>query len=161
MRNSRKQSHHFEFSFLLMGWVIWERQCGSEAKEPTGIWGVKFWIAVTAAAPVTPSRQFPSPGPQILPVHTGFSATKPSPRDVKPGLLLCGCTDCALHKGARQGGNSGLKLSPCSFISLCTLVMGQVHLEEEVFLLICTKLLYGLVEALCEWSKGTVTEHRA
>lgn len=157
MRNSRKQSHHFECSFLLMGWVIGERQCGSKAKEPTGIWGE----SQSQQQLSDPKQTVSFPGPQILPVHTGFSATKPSPRDVKPGLLVCGCTDCALHKGARQGGNSGLKLSPRSFISLCTPVMVQVQLEEEVFLLICTKLPYGLVEALCEWSKGTVTEHRA
>lgn len=86
MRNSRKQSHHFEFSVLLMGWVIWERQCGSKAKEPTGIQRAKIWISVTAAGLVSPGRQLPSPGTQILPMHTGLNATKPSLRDVKPGL---------------------------------------------------------------------------
>lgn len=36
---------------------------------------------------MTPGKQLPSPGPQILLINTGLNATKPSPRDVKPGLL--------------------------------------------------------------------------
>lgn len=112
MRNSKKQSHHCEFSFLLMGWVIWVRQCGSRAKESTGTQRAKLWVSVTAAALVTPCRQLPSPGPQIPPLSSRIM-----PQKNLPGMLSQGCHvwlyRLCTHKGASWGqGRWGLKHSP-------------------------------------------------
>lgn len=150
MRNSRKQSYHFEFSSLLMGWVIWKRQYGSKAKEPTGIKRAKVWLSVTAAALATPGRKLPFPGPQILPMNTRINSTKPSPRDVKPGLpyVVLQTMQCTRVPTERVSGC--WNVAHTLLINLCILVMDRVCLEKGTLYSNLHKVVYGLVGALCE-----------
>lgn len=68
-------------------WAEWfgRDNVAPRLKSPQGFRG-QIWISATAASLVSPGRQRPSPGTQMLPMHTGLNATKLSPRAVKPGL---------------------------------------------------------------------------
>lgn len=122
MRNSRKQSHHCEVSLLLMRWVIWERQCGSKAKEPAGIQKAKVWPSVTAAALETPGRRLPFSWPQILPRNTGLNALKSSPRDVKPGMPYVVVQMVPSTAVSPKGVIGGWNVVSAPFINLGTLL---------------------------------------
>lgn len=110
MGNSRKQSHHFEFSFLLMGWVIGERQCGSKAKEPAGIQRAGLNLPQQPRCPRAGS---------VLPLELkGSPCIQGSvPQNYLPGLISQGCRMCLCRLRAARGcqlkEQVGAKCSPC------------------------------------------------
>lgn len=119
MRNSRKQSHHFEFSFLLMGWVIWERQCGSTAKEPTGIQKAEVWISVTlAAAMVTLAGGFLPLDLKFSPWILGFMPQNHIPRMFIQGHYMWLCR-LYTAQGCQLRGWVGAEMHPILHSSIC------------------------------------------
>lgn len=92
-------------------------------------------------------RQLPFPGTQILPMHTGLNATKPSLRDVKPGLpyVVVNCT--RMPAAEASGGKMQPKLPHGSLHPSD----GPVYLEEGALLShLHEDTIWAIIETLYE-----------